>query len=203
MLSLSCPGPPASVNVVSTEKKKKKHNLKVESYVLFSGQNWGHQPWDTTSQITLRDCSGEAREEPGYTGLSAPKTRLLEHQKIMLIEENQTSHVKEFSAFLCMGRCKSLGLLKSFLWYAPQLSGDSILCFLILSSLRVHCRCGCNVMAWRLQHPLFTDIFHPQMITIADVPFWEMALTNVWSKYVQRPALFPQGVSNSVVQFSP
>ena len=28
-----------------------------------------------------------------------------------------------------MGRCKILGSLKSFLWYAPQLSGANILCF--------------------------------------------------------------------------
>ena len=33
------------------------------------------------------------------------------------------SRVKEFRAFLCMGRYKSLGILKSFLWYASQLSG--------------------------------------------------------------------------------
>ena len=39
----------------------------------------------------------------------------------------QTSQVKEFSAFLCMGRCKSLGSLKSFLSYASQLSGASTL----------------------------------------------------------------------------
>ena len=37
-----------------------------------------------------------------------------------------------------MGRWKSLGTLKSFLWYIPQLSGASILCFHILSSLRAH-----------------------------------------------------------------
>ena len=47
---------------------------------------------------------------------------------------------EEFSAFLCMGRCKSLGSLKSFLWYAPQLSGASILCFHFLSFLRAHHR---------------------------------------------------------------
>ena len=57
-----------------------------------------------------------------------------------------------------MGRCKSLGSLKSFLWYAPQLSGASILCFHILSFLRVHSWGGYNVMAWWLQHPLFTDM---------------------------------------------
>ena len=32
----------------------------------------------------------------------------------MIIKENQTSQVNEFSAFLCLGRCKSLGSLKSF-----------------------------------------------------------------------------------------
>lgn len=32
-----------------------------------------------------------------------------------LIRQNQTSQVNEFSTFLCMGRCKSLGLFKSFL----------------------------------------------------------------------------------------
>ena len=40
-----------------------------------------------------------------------------------------------------MGRCKSLGSLKSFLSYASQLSGASILCFLISGGS------GCNLMA--------------------------------------------------------
>ena len=44
-------------------------------------------------------------------------------------QENQTSQVKEFSAFLCMRRCKSLDSLKSFLWCAPQFSGARIPCF--------------------------------------------------------------------------
>ena len=55
------------------------------------------------------------REEPGYIEL--------------LIKENQISQVKEFSAFLCMGRCRSVGSLKSFLPYALQLSRANILCF--------------------------------------------------------------------------
>ena len=49
-----------------------------------------------------------------------------------------TSEVKEISVFLCMGRCKALCLLKSFLWYAPQLSGACILYFHILRVLRAH-----------------------------------------------------------------
>ena len=43
------------------------------------------------------------------------------------------AQVNEFSTFLRMGRCKSLGSLKSFLCYAPQLSGASVLFLLILS----------------------------------------------------------------------
>ena len=41
----------------------------------------------------------------------------------------KTRYLKEFSIFLHMGRCKSLGPLKSFLSHASQLSGVSILCF--------------------------------------------------------------------------
>ena len=47
-------------------------------------------------------------------------------KRLLLIKENQMSQVKEFSIFLCMGRCKSLGSLKSFLLYASQRSGASI-----------------------------------------------------------------------------
>ena len=55
-----------------------------------------------------------------------------------------------------MGRCKSLGSLRSFLWYAPQLSGASVLCFYLLPFLRAHCRewlqsGGCNLMPARWQ----------------------------------------------------
>ena len=59
---------------------------------------------------------------------------------LLLIEENQIFQVKEFSAFLYMVKCKSLGPLKSFLWYAAQLSAASALSFLILRLLRVHCQ---------------------------------------------------------------
>ena len=45
--------------------------------------------------------------------------------------------LQEFDTFLCIGRCKCQGSLKSLLGYAPQLSGASILFFLILSLIRV------------------------------------------------------------------
>ena len=50
-------------------------------------------------------------------------------KRLLLIKENQISQFKKFSAFLYMGRCKSLDLLKSFLSRASQPSGASSLQF--------------------------------------------------------------------------
>ena len=41
------------------------------------------------------------------------------------MKENQIPRVKEFNTFLCLGRYKSLGSLKSFLLYASQLLGPA------------------------------------------------------------------------------
>ena len=48
---------------------------------------------------------------------------------------------------LCMGRCKSLGSLKLFLWYAPWLSRASILLFLILNPWRTYSHRSKNAVA--------------------------------------------------------
>ena len=69
-------------------------------------------------------------------------------KNILWIKENQIAQVKEFSAFLCMGRCKSLGSLKSFLSYASQLCGVSVLCFHILSSSMLTAGSGCSQWLW-------------------------------------------------------
>ena len=89
------------------------------------------------SLSALRECSEEARGEPGYIGVFATRPGSRNIKRLLLIKENQISQVKEFSAFLSLARCKSLGSLKSFLRYAPQLSGATILCFFILSLRRV------------------------------------------------------------------
>ena len=68
------------------------------------------------SQIALRNCSERVREEPGYIGVLQQKPGSWNIKRLLLlIKENQISQVNECSAFLCMGRCKSLGSLKSFL----------------------------------------------------------------------------------------
>ena len=67
----------------------------------------------------------------------------------------QISQVKKFSAFLCMGRCKSLSSQKSFLLYASQLSGTNILCFPGLTI-----EGGCSLMGAGWQVLLFPPRAH-------------------------------------------
>ena len=58
-----------------------------------------------------------------------------------------------------MGRSESLGSLKSFLWFAHQLSGTSILLFAILGPLTLNSPGNCPwLLAWWLQHPSLTDM---------------------------------------------
>ena len=70
-------------------------------------------------------------------------------RRLQLIKEKQ--HLKLGSAvlFRVLGKCKSLGSRKLFLWYAPQLPEASILGFLILRVLPVHHR-GClqHLLVW-------------------------------------------------------
>ena len=57
--------------------------------------------WKTVSQITLRDCVEDVREEPGYIGVLQQKPGSQNIKRLLLTKENQTSQVNEFSAFLC------------------------------------------------------------------------------------------------------
>ena len=92
-------------------------------------------PGDSISSNPERTSPRRWGEEPGYIEVLQQRTGSL-NIKQLLIKENQESQAKEFTAFLWMGRGKNLGLLKSLLWYAPQLSGPNILYFHILSFLR-------------------------------------------------------------------
>ena len=80
---------------------------------------WGLQGQEAASQVVLRDCSEEVREKPGYIGVLQQRPGSRNMRRLLLTKENQKSQVNEFSTFLRMGRCKSLGSLKSLLWYAP------------------------------------------------------------------------------------
>lgn len=55
--------------------EKKMHNLKVENSVLFCGLSEDFKLRRQPLRIALRECSAEVREEPGYMGVFATKTR--------------------------------------------------------------------------------------------------------------------------------
>ena len=57
------------------------HNLKVENYVLFKNIT-EYYSLETESQIALRNCFKEVREEPDYVGVFARKIHVVEHQNI-------------------------------------------------------------------------------------------------------------------------
>ena len=102
---------------------------------------WGRKELDTTEWLSPslfplppQSNFSELSEmlSPGLQSSFCPKIKLnlqlsccanffqqvVKTAKIMLLKENQTSQVNMFHAFLCMERCKSLGSLKSFIWYA-------------------------------------------------------------------------------------
>ena len=55
-----------------------------------------------------------------------PRAGSLNIKRLLLMKENQIAWVKEFSAFPSVGRCESLGSLKSLLSCACQLPGASV-----------------------------------------------------------------------------
>ena len=70
---------------------------------------------DSLSDISeglFRRDEGEARI---YRSFHNKKTGSWNIERLLLIKENQIYQVNEFSAFLSMGRCKTLGSLKSFI----------------------------------------------------------------------------------------
>ena len=85
----------------------------------------GLQAQEAVSQVTLREQLWG--RQPAYIEVLQQRAGGLNVRGLLLVKENQISQVKEFSTFLCMRRWKSLGSPKSFLWYAPQLSGARIL----------------------------------------------------------------------------
>ena len=106
---------------------KKYSQPEVESYVYLVGIFRTSSLGDSISSKPERTAPRRWAEEPGCIEVLQQSAGSQNIKRLLLIKENQISQVKKFSAFLCMERCKSLGFLQSFLWYAPQLSGASIL----------------------------------------------------------------------------
>ena len=73
---------------------------------------------EATSRVTLRVQTAPARaggEEPGHIEVFQQRAGSLNIKRLSYMKDNQITQVKDFSAFPCMGRCKNLGSLKSFL----------------------------------------------------------------------------------------
>ena len=131
---------------------------------IFTPSNWGDVISSDPREL-LRGSGGGVRSVTWM--FAANKGQVVWTSKVLLwIKENQMSRVKEFRAFLCMGRRRSLGSLRSFLSHASQLSGASILCFfpvltlgssysLVAAGSRY---CSSSWVAWRAGIPDDRDI---------------------------------------------
>ena len=81
-------------------------------------------PRDRISSYPMRTAPRRQEEEPGDTEALQQRAGSLNIKRLLLIKENQVAQVKKFSTFLCMGRCKCLGSLKSFIWLISALWGQ-------------------------------------------------------------------------------
>ena len=124
-------------------------------------------------------------------------------RRLALIKKNQVSQVEEFSTFLCMGRCRSLGSLNSLLSCSSQLPGAGILRFEfhILCHRSHTCGGGLPMARWEalsflgtLQAQKFTfEGPEPLMAvtplftgTAGDAPFLSPFLVRICSTRLQR-----------------
>ena len=82
--------------------------------MFYSADNLRTSAQITASHITLQKCSQEGKGGARKYRRLCKNAKESARQKITG-KENQTSPVNEFGAFLCRGRYKSLGSLKSFL----------------------------------------------------------------------------------------
>ena len=114
---------PSLHSLQNCQLKKMMHNLKIKNYVLFGRHTEDLSPKDRFSENSeglLWRGKGGARIYRSFCKKTKTKQNINSRDKrLLLIKENQTAQVNWFSTFLCVGRCESLGPLKSFLWYAP------------------------------------------------------------------------------------
>ena len=98
---------------------KNTHNIRAESYVFLVGIVSPSNPGRQLLKRPGESCSEEAGEESSHIEFCSKEQVLWTTKYYCWLRK--TRYFKEFSTFLCMRRCKGLGLLKSFLLYASQL----------------------------------------------------------------------------------
>ena len=169
-------------NIVWGYCLSKMHNLKVKNYMLLGRQTEDSSPESSisdSSKSLLQRGMGGARMHRGFLQQRPGGQNM---KRLLLVRENQTSWVGEFCVFLCMERWKGLGSLKPLLPYVPLSSLGPLFCAFLSgvssgarrggcrvwfdgghyvsmpSPLRAHCWHRWNMMAWRLPHPMFTNM---------------------------------------------
>ena len=110
---------------MSTEKYS--HKLEVESCFIW-WELLGLQALEVVSQVVLRNCFEDVGGVRLYRSLQqkGQAAGSLNSKRLLSIKENQILQVKGVSVLFCMGRCRHLDSLKSFLSSVSQLSGASI-----------------------------------------------------------------------------
>ena len=72
-------------------------------------------PGGSISSNPERTVLRKRAEDPGYIEVFQEREGSLNIKRLILMKGNHISQVKEFSTFLCMGRCKNMDSLKLFL----------------------------------------------------------------------------------------
>ena len=94
------------------------YNLNVENFIqdITEEDSLGYSLSGSSEELSQRR-EGGARRYKSFL-LKKQKTTAIKgvkHQNITANHKNHISQVNDISAFLCMGRCKSLGSLRLFL----------------------------------------------------------------------------------------
>ena len=113
---------------------------------IFRTSNLG----DSISSNPERTALRRKGEKSHYIEICNKRQVVWTSKVFLWIKENQISQVKEFSAFLCLGRCKNLGPLKSFISYASQLLGPVPCAFSHPEFFRAPCREWLQPDGWQI-----------------------------------------------------
>ena len=175
--------------------KKKKNKTPPKSwelhFILLTKLRTSAQ--DTASQVALRDSSEEAGWSQDIWMFVQQRPGSWDLKSLLVIKENQTSQVREFSAFLSIGSFKSPGWLMLFLGSAPQLSRANVLYFLILSFFRVY-SWGDGCSDWLLLAGIQFPAWVSSGLTVGvDLMQW-LDGCNVLCLLIQQAMLFIHGV---------
>ena len=113
---------------------------------------------------------GGKRGSQAIYKFATKRTDSLNNKDYCLVTRKTRYQAKEFCVLLFMGRCKPLGLLNSFLSYAPQLSGAKPY------FLTVYIRNSCASLGWQVwwMMLILPHLTHPQLLSSHRGGWWHL-----------------------------